>query len=106
MCNLINLAHIVVHNVKHEMRGEKRCSQLTQLQLAAKTTYDVLRDATPRSLDALDVESTAKLMDDFALRNSYNGTVVESTTSNDNNELIKPIICKMNTWLPRFTSDL
>ena len=42
----------------------------------------------------------------FAHHNSYNDTMMESTISNNNNKLIKPIISKMNNWLPQFTSDL
>ena len=92
MCSLISLAHIVIHDIKQEMRGDKRLSQLTQLQLASKTIYDILRDATPRILYTPNVESTTKLMDDFTLQNSYTASVVEAAISNDNNKLVKSII--------------
>ena len=97
MCDLISITYIVIHDVRQDLRGEKRTSQLTQLQLAHKTTYDVLRDATPHLLDALEVCDTATLMADYASHNSYTNSVVESTISNDDSELIKPIISKMNT---------
>ena len=103
MCNLISLAHIVVHDIKQEMRGDKRVSQLTQLQLASKTTYDILRDETPRLLDTINVKSTTKLMDDFVLWHSYTASVVEVAFSNNNNKLIKASIAKANTWLPKIT---
>ena len=106
MCDLISITHIVIHDVRQDLQGEKRTSQLSQLQLAHKTTYDVLRDATPHLLDALNVCDTATLMAEYATHNSYTNSVVELTISNDDNELIKPIISKMNTWLPRFTYHL
>ena len=90
MCNLISLAHIFVYDVKQEMRGDKRVSQLTQLQLASKTTYDVLQDATPRLLDALGVEATVKLMNNVALCNSDTNSAMEAAFSNDGNKLINP----------------
>ena len=106
MCDLISITYIVIHDVRQDLRGEKRTSQLTQLQLAHKTTYDVLRDATPHLLDALEVCDTATLMAEYATHNSYTDSVVESALSDEENELIKPIITKMNTWLPRFTHNL
>ena len=45
-------------------------------------------------------------MEDYTSHNSYTDSMVESTISSDDNELIKTIITKMNTWLPRFTYNL
>lgn len=98
----IALAHLVIAEVKGEACG----TALNREESKKKTCYDVLNDASIRNAKAVAMDTGVKLAEDYAKLRSYDNQAIEGTMVEADNEVLKAIINKMNTWLPAFSMDL
>ena len=80
--------------------------KLARDELTTKTTHDILMDAATDISSALGVDSGTDLAADFATLRSFNNSDIEKKMDESDGEFIKPIVSKMNTWLPRLSVEL
>ena len=99
----IALAHIIITEVKYTLPTEIK---LNKNQLTTKTTFDVLQDSTIAMANLVEAENGNKLAADYATARSFDNTAIEAEMDDADDRVMKPIINKMNTWLPILTVDL
>jgi hypothetical protein len=100
----ISLAWIVIAEVK--LGGLPTALNLSRDELSTKLAFDTFVDAGPNVAAAVGVENGAKLAAEFASYKSFTPFTLEEKMSEADSEFLKPIITKMNTWLPRLSVNL
>ena len=98
----VALAQLVVASVKGQTCG----TALTRDESKMKACYDVLNEASVRNARAVAMDTGVKLAEDYVTFRSFNNQAIESKMVEVDNEVLKAIINKMNTWLPEFSVNL
>ena len=100
---MIALTHIIITKVQYTLPTEIK---LNKNQLATKITFDVLQYSTIIMANMVEAEDGNKLVADYATTRSFNNTTTEAAMDDTDDKVMKPIVNKMNTWLPILTIDL